>query len=723
MAQSIGSSVTSPVASNEMLDIALVGNPNTGKTSIFNALTGLRHKIGNYPGVTVEKKSGMVVGLNDLRIRIHDLPGLYSLNPKSLDEQIAKDVLLGQSSDPVPIRLVLLVADASNLGRNLYLITQVIDLGLPVVVALNMMDDAEAGGLHIDITVLSEQLGVPVVPVIASKQVGLDALRKMLAATLLHPPSARTTGILHLDAPLTADLAPVVGWLGERDTRLSPSGQTAEALRILSSDLAYDSWMQSDQTDGSKVELGQYIQQARTRLEERNVPWRMLEATLRYRQIDEVYAKAVKEVPVRQQRISARLDRVLTHRVAGPAIILLLFALIFQTIFSWAEWPMDAIQGAFNLLGAYTATLLPNGALQSLIVDGAITGVGAVVVFLPQILFLFFFLALLEDTGYMARVAFLMDRLMRSLGLSGRSVLPLLSSFACAVPGVMATRTISNWRDRLITILIAPLMSCSARLPVYILLIGAFIPDVPVLKVLSLPALVLLSMYLIGVSVAIFSALVMKNLFMKDMPPATFIMELPPYRLPSVKWIFLQLYERAKLFIIDAGRIILAISIVLWFLASYPRPAQDETILPSERISQSYAGQLGHAIEPIISPLGFDWKLGIGLITSFAAREVLVSTLATIYNVEAADETSVDLRNALRSEMNPETGKPRYSSLVAISLMVFFVLACQCMATVATVRRETNSWRWPLFMIAYMTLLAYCGSFVVFQGGRLFGFG
>ena len=722
MAQPIGSSVTSPVTSNEMLDIALVGNPNTGKTSIFNALTGLRHKIGNYPGVTVEKKSGMVVGINNLSIRVHDLPGLYSLNPKSLDERIAKEVLLGQSSDPVQLRLVLLVADASNLSRNLYLITQVIDLGLPVVVALNMMDDAEAGGLHIDVAILSEQLGVPIVPVIASKLVGLDALRKTLAATLRHPPSERTTGILRLDGPLTADLVPIVGWLGEH-TRLSPSGKTAEALRILSSDLAYDSWMQGDHPETCKVELGQYIEQARTRLEERNIPWRMLEATLRYRQIDEVYANAVNEAPVTQVRIGARLDRVLTHRIAGPIIVLLLFALIFQTIFSWAEGPMDAIQGIFNALGAYVTTLLPEGALQSLIVDGAITGVGSVVVFLPQILFLFFFLALLEDTGYMARVAFLMDRLMRSLGLSGRSVIPLLSSFACAVPGVMATRTISNWRDRLITIMIAPLMSCSARLPVYILLIGAFVPDVPVFKVLSLPALTLLSMYLIGVAVAIGVSLLMKRLVMKDRLPTTFIMELPPYRLPSVKWILLQLYERARLFIMDAGRIILAISIVLWFLASYPRPAPEEKVTPSERISQSYAGQLGHAIEPIIRPLGFDWKLGIGLITSFAAREVLVSTLATIYNVESEDETSVDLRKALRSEVNPETGEPRYSALIAISLMVFFVLACQCMATVATVKRETNSWRWPLFMIAYMTLLAYCGSLVVFQGGRLLGFG
>jgi ferrous iron transport protein B len=418
-----------------------------------------------------------------------------------------------------------------------------------------------------------------------------------------------------------------------------------------------------------------------------------------------------------------RLDRVLTHRIAGPMFVLALFALIFQTIFSWAEGPMDAIEGGIGALGEYVVTRMPEGMLQSLIVDGIIAGVGAVLVFLPQILFLFFFLALLEDTGYMARVAFLMDRLMKGLGLSGRSVIPLLSSFACAIPGIMATRTIASWKERLVTIMIAPLMSCSARLPVYILMIGAFIPDTPVLGIFSLSGITLLAMYLLGIAGAIGAALVFKWFFMPDAPSTTFIMELPPYRRPSLRWVLLQMYERAKVFITDAGQIILAISIVLWFLASYPKPDDYDMVSARERIQQSYAGQLGHWIEPAIEPLGFDWKLGIGLITSFAAREVMVSTLATIYNVEKADETSVDLRTALQNETDPATGEPIYTPLVAISLMVFFVFACQCMATVAIVKRETNSWRWPIIMIAYMTILAYIASFAVYQGGRFFGFG
>ena len=359
--------------------------------------------------------------------------------------------------------------------------------------------------------------------------------------------------------------------------------------------------------------------------------------------------------------------------------------------------------------------------LEDLLVNGVIAGVGAILIFLPQIMFLFFFLSLLENTGYMARVAFMMDRFMRGAGLSGRSVIPLLSSFACAIPGIMATRTIQNSRERLITIMIAPLMSCSARLPVYALMIGAFIPSISVLGIFSLPGLTLLAMYLLGIVAAIAAAFVLKRSKGKKQQPSTFIMELPPYRRPSLHRTFLQVYERAKIFVTDAGKIILAISIVLWFLASYPKPQTD--VSSSEAIKQSFAGQLGQVIEPVIEPLGFDWKIGIALITSFAAREVLVSTLATIYNVEGADETSVTLREAMRNERHPETGKPVYTPLVALSLMVFFALACQCMSTVAVVRRETNSWRWPFIMIAYMTILAYLGSLVVYQGGQLLGLG
>lgn len=708
--------------STQYTDVALIGNPNTGKTSIFNALTGLRQKVGNYPGVTVEKKTGTILGPNGEQIRLHDLPGLYSLTPKSMDEEIAREVLLGDSDQELDIRLIVVVADAANLNRNLYLVTQVIDLGIPIIVALNMMDSAKSEGVDIDVEALSDRLDVPVVPVIASRQYGLDHLHQTMFAQVKAPKTRKEAGTLTLDASVNNPLTPVIDWLGEH-THLTASAQTAEALRVVSSDLALESWRNGHYPEACKNDLEVAIQTTRNHLEEKEIPWRMLEAKLRYEQIDDLYEHTVRENPAAAQNLSIRLDRVFTHRIAGPMIVLALFALIFQTVFSWAEGPMDAIEGGVSAIGEYVVTQMPGGMLQSLIVDGIIAGVGAVLVFLPQILFLFFFLALIEDTGYMARVAFLMDRLMKSLGLSGRSVIPLLSSFACAIPGIMATRTIASWKDRLVTIMIAPLMSCSARLPVYILMIGAFIPDTPVLGVFSMAGVTLLAMYLLGITGAIGAALVFKWFFMPDAPSTTFIMELPPYRRPSLRWVFLQMYERAKVFITDAGQIILAISIVLWFLASYPQSEDYDTTAARDRIQQSYAGQLGHFIEPAIAPLGFDWKLGIGLITSFAAREVLVSTLATIYNVEEADETSVDLRVALQNETDPVTGESVYTPLVAVSLMVFFVFACQCMATVAIVKRETNSWRWPIIMILYMTTMAYVASFVVYQGGRFFGFG
>ncbi|MBT5874321.1 MAG: ferrous iron transport protein B [Candidatus Latescibacteria bacterium] len=703
-------------------DVALIGNPNTGKTSIFNALTGLRQKIGNYPGVTVERKSGIMDGPEGAVATLHDLPGLYSLNPKSLDEKIARDVLLGESHEDGNIKLVVVVVDAANLSRNLYLVSQVIDLDISVIVALNMMDSAENAGVHIDVQALSKRLSVPVVPIVATRETGIDLLRKEIFAAIKNPSPELPDGILSLDDTISTSIAPVSDWLIEH-TELSSSARIAEALRIISSDISADVWRQIDGPPDCLAHFNEFVADARAQLEERDISWRMLEATLRYRQIDEIYADTVREVRPEIDSISVRLDMVLTHRFAGPIIVVVLFALIFQTVFSWAEWPMDLIESAVASAGAAAATQMPEGMIRNLTVDGIIAGVGAVLVFLPQILFLFFFLALLEDTGYMARVAFLMDRLMKSLGLSGRSVIPLLSSFACAIPGIMATRTISSARDRLITIMIAPLMSCSARLPVYVLMIGAFVPNEPVLVIFSLPGVTLLTMYLLGICAAIAAALVFKRVLKQSDTPTSFIMELPPYRRPSIRWVLMQMYERARIFITDAGQIILAISIVLWFLASYPQADSTDNLTPRERISESYAGQLGHAIEPAIKPLGFDWKLGIGLITSFAAREVLVSTMATIYNVEEASETSVDLRTALRNETDPVTGERVYTPLVAVSLMVFFVLACQCMATVAIVKRETNSWLWPTIMVSYMTGLAYLASLIVYQTGIGLGLG
>ena len=734
-------------ARESVYDVLLVGNPNTGKTSVFNSLTGLRQKTGNYPGITVEKKTGTVAGPAGKQLRLHDLPGMYSLTPKTLDESIAREVLIGETDEDLDIRLILVVADASNLNRNLYLVTQLIDLGIPVAVAMNMMDNAISSGVHIDLDALSDRLGVPIVPVVASRQHGIDQLREMMfdladASTSGTGPSGEaTTGSSGPTSPpapvsfaerfprrrllgglLDEALSPAAAWFGEH-TKLNDVAQTSEALRVTSSDQALKTWMEGRQDQSFKDDLKQIVEQTRGQLDQMQVPWRMLETILRYDQIDELYSTVVREERDSDASLSVRLDRVFTHRVAGPVIVLAVFALVFQSIFSWAEAPMSAIEDGIGVLGAFVYEIMPEGLLRNLLVDGVIAGVGAVLVFLPQILFLFFFLALLEDTGYMARVAFLMDRFMKGMGLSGHSVLPLLSSFACAIPGIMATRRISNWKDRLITIMIAPLMSCSARLPVYILLIGAFFPATSILGVFSLPGLMLFSMYLLGIAAAIGAAMVFKRFFMKDADSTSFVMELPPYRRPSLKWVVLQMFERARVFVTDAGQIILAISVVLWFLASYPQPDDYESMSSRSRIQQSYAGQLGHLIEPAIEPLGFDWKVGIGLITSFVAREVLVSTMATIYNVEEADETSVDLRTALQSEVDPDTGERVYTPLVAISLMVFFALACQCMATVAIVKRETNSWKWPIVMVLYMTALAYAGSFAVYQGGLLLGFG
>lgn len=730
-----------------VIDVLLVGNPNTGKTSVFNSLTGLRQKTGNYPGVTVEKKTGIVTGPDGGTLRLHDMPGMYSLTPKSLDDSIAREVLIGEADEDLDIRLIVVVADASNLNRNLYLVTQLIDLGIPVAVAMNMMDNAASSGVHIDLDALSEQLQVPIVPVIASRQQGIEELSRMMfdlvgpgapvpgstgeAETGSTGPVPPSPGISFaerfprrrlLGGLLDEALAPAAAWFGEH-TNLNEVAQTSEALRVTSSDQALQTWMEGRQDPSCKEDLKRIVEQTRGRLDELQVPWRMLETILRYDQIDDLYSRVVREDRDAQDSLSVRLDRAFTHRVAGPVIVLAVFALVFQSIFSWAEAPMTLIEDGIGALGAFVYQFLPAGLLRDLLVDGVIAGVGAVLVFLPQILFLFFFLALLEDTGYMARVAFIMDRFMKSMGLSGHSVMPLLSSFACAIPGIMATRTIKNWKDRLITIMIAPLMSCSARLPVYILLIGAFFPSMTILGVFTLQGLMLFSMYIFGIVVAIGAALVFKRFFMKDAVPTSFVMELPPYRRPSLKWVLLQMFERAKVFVTEAGQIILAISVVLWFLASYPQPDEYDTLSSRSRIQQSYAGQLGQLIEPAIEPLGFDWKVGIGLITSFVAREVLVSTMATIYNVEEADETSVDLRSSLRSEVDPETGERVYTPLVAVSLMVFFALACQCMATVAIVKRETNGWRWPIVMVLYMTALAYVGSLVVYQGGLLLGYG
>ena len=673
------------------LTIALAGNPNAGKTTLFNALTGMRQKVANYPGVTVERKEG-VWRINGAQstARLIDLPGLYSLDATSLDEQIARDVLTGKLKDLSKPDAIIAVVDATNLERNLYLVTQLLEYKIPVVVALTMVDVAEKQSLVIDTKKLSELLQAPVVEVKAAQKIGIEELADKV-----------------LSAVRSAE--------EKNDVEFSESG---------AEDNSSDSFIHLSLQDDSEINRKIFA---------------------RYNFISNVYQETVKTKESEERSLSEKIDRVLTHKFFGLVILIAILLLVFQTIFSWANLPMDLLEQGFGALGDFARASLPEGMLTDLIVDGVIAGVGGVLVFLPQILLLFFFLSILEDTGYMSRAAFLLDRLMRGVGLHGKAFLPLLSSFACAIPGIMATRTIESPKDRLATIMIAPFMSCSARLPVYTLMIATFFAGQTIFGFVSLGAVLILAMYSLGIIVAIIIGWILKRTLLKA-PPPPFVMELPPYRMPNFRAVFLNVFQRAGMFVKRAGTVILAISIILWALMYFPRSnqpsavnnqqtengasnvefvSQDEqqTNKEAQQLKNSFAGKLGHAIEPVIQPLGFDWKIGVALIASFAAREVLVSTLSIIYSVgKDANEESESLIDAVRSAKKDD-GSLAWTPLTALTLMVFFVLAMQCMSTVAVVRRETNSWKWTLFMVGYMTGLAYFAAFLTYQGGKLLGFG
>ncbi len=637
------------------LNIAIAGNPNAGKTSLFNALTGLRQKVANYPGVTVEQKIGRWAFSADLPpANLIDLPGLYSLDATSLDEEIARDILLGRSATAEAIDAIVVVVDGTNLVRNLFLATQLIETGKPLVLALTMFDVAERDRVRIDVQRLSQALGVPCVPVVARSRRGLKELGQAVRSAI------ESTKAAH-----------------------------RPELRIASA---------SDNQRSALIK--------------------------RYAFIERLVSDAVDAPHRKGTSTTERIDRVATHRIFGPLLLLLVMVLVFQTIFSWASLPMAIIENVFGVLGVFIRAHFPRGLLTDLMVDGVIAGVGGVLVFLPQILMLFFFIAILEDSGYMSRAAFLMDRIMRSAGLHGKAFVPLLSSFACAVPGIMATRTIENPKDRIATIMIAPFMSCSARLPVYTLMIAAFFSGQKVLGFISTGALMILSMYVLGLVAAVVMALLLKRTVLKA-PPPTFLMELPPYRVPNVRDVARTMCMRAGIFVKRAGTVILGISILLWALAAFPRTAtsgRNRADTASLQLQNSFAGRAGQLLEPAIAPLGFDWKIGIGLITSFAARETIISTLSVVYNVgEQSDVKSGTLVEAMHRAKRAD-GSPVWTPLVGLSVMIFFLLACQCMSTVAIVRRETNSWRWPLFMVGYMFVLAYVASFLAYQGGRLLGF-
>jgi ferrous iron transport protein B len=740
----VTSSTAHPPASPRR--VVLTGNPNCGKTTLFNVLTGLRAKVGNYAGVTVERKEGRLLHApKESPVTILDLPGTYSLVPQSLDEQIARDVLLRRVSEVGTPDLVVVVVDASNLERNLYYATQVLELGYPTAIALNMVDVAESNGMEVDAQQLSAELGAPVFPMVASVGSGLEPFRGFLLGS---PPQLQASPrFCVVSPPFQSELAKIETLLvsGPENRRASA---WAEALLLVT-----DERNTAANLAAHPAPVGAAVRAARTRLDSEGIEWRSASIEARYQAVSKIHDAVLTAPMDLSETFSDRCDRVVTHRVWGTVIFVAVMFLMFQSIFTFAQWPMGWLEAAVTWLGDFARVRIPSGDLQSLIVDGAIAGVGSVVVFLPQICLLFLGIGLLEDTGYMARAAFLMDRLMSKVGLHGKSFIPMLSSFACAIPGIMATRTIESPKDRLVTILVAPLMSCSARLPVYALLIAACIPDIRLLGVVKLAGLMMLAMYLLGIVVALLMAWLFKKTLLKGEPPLL-IMELPPYKRPVLRVVARHMWDRSRLFLRRAGTVILGINILLWFFATYPRSSELERRFEEERtaaraalagqggaaleqalreinakesgerLRYSMAGRLGHWIEPVIAPLGFDWKIGVGIVASFAAREVFVSTMSVVYNVGDGGDGeggSTTLERTLRQQRRPD-GTPMYSPLLAVTLMVFYVFALQCVSTVAVVRRETNGWKWPLFQWAYMGGLAWGLAFITWHGGRWLGF-
>ena len=686
---------------------ALVGNPNCGKTTLFNALTGLKQKVGNYPGVTVEKKTGTTYSQHGQPITVIDLPGTYSLAARSPDEAVTRDVLLGRRTDtPAPDR-VLCIVDATNLERNLYLVHQVLDLGRPVIVVLNMMDLAIKTGLNIRVARLERELGIPVIPCEASNGKGLIELR--LAMSRGDLPLARHAW--DIPPPIASAVTELQACLTTNDGK-APLCARAEALLLLTD-------QDSVRVAGSvplATRTTEVLHGWQKRWAAEGTDWAASLVTARYEAIKRITAEVVLSSGQTGPNTSDRIDAVVTHRVWGWLVLIGIMTLLFISIFSLAEPPMNWIDDRFAALADLVKDAMPAGDLRNLITDGAVAGVGGVVKFLPQILILFFFVGLLENTGYMARAAFMMDGLMGRVGLNGKSFIPLLSSYACAIPGIMATRTIEAPRDRLVTILVAPLMSCSARLPVYLLMIAALLPGERVS--VATKAGIMVGMYALGTLGAfVFAWLFKRTLLRGESPPM--IMELPPYQMPKVRDIALHMWERAWSFLRQAGTVILGVSIILWFLSAYPKAPEGTP--PAQQLAQSYAGRAGHAIEPVIKPLGFDWQIGIGLISSFAAREVFVGTMGIVFNAESDNDNTEPLRKAMLNAHWPD-GRALFTPLVCLTLMIFYVFAMQCMSTLAVVKQETASWKWPLFQTAYLTGTAWIVCFIVYQAGHLLGY-
>ena len=701
--------------------VAVAGNPNSGKTTLFNALTGAHAKIGNYPGITVESRTAEAELPRAGRVTLVDVPGTYSLTARSPDEEVAINSLLGRKGLPRP-DAVLVVLDAVALERSLFFLMQVMEFGLPVIAVVNMIDAARGEGIDLHFDALRKELGIPVVGTVARRRQGLDLVREalddLLADGKAPPPPA---WLWEPCAELSRDLDGFDAAIREEVHFSLPTPSARRAFAL---------WLMMSVTPHSELEVRPRLRgialETRARLEAAGRDLAREAVAARYAKIDLLAPRLITRNPPRSHQ-TERIDAVLTHPLWGTAVFVSIMGLIFQTLFSWSEPFMGLIEGGVGGLAGALRGVLPAGFLRDLLLDGVIAGVGGVLVFLPQILFLFLFISILEGTGYLARAAFLIDRLMRKLGLHGQAFVPMLSGYACAIPAIMATRTIDNRRDRFLTIMAVPLISCSARLPVYTLVIALTFPAAQKIGFLSTGTLVLLGIYVLSSLLALLAVGLLGRTVFKGRP-RPLLLELPAYRMPDPKTVLMVMWERSRAFLTTAGTVILVMTVVLWVLLSFPRagadlpPGADAAAVQSEQLRHSYAGRIGGALEPAIAPLGFDWKIGIGLIGAFAAREVFVGTMGVVYGVggegDPADDT---LRAAMLRDRRPD-GRPVWSPLTGVSLIVFFMIAMQCMSTLAVTRRETASWGWTLFMLGYLTAAAYLASLLVYQGGRALGF-
>lgn len=697
----------------QKIKIALAGKPNTGKSSLFNLLTGLNQHTGNFPGVTVDKRTGMCMLDENTMAEIIDMPGTYSLYPRTLDEQIVAETFANEKNENYPNRVVL-IADATNLKNCLLLLSQLMDLGFPIVLAVNMMDLAARSGLSIDIKRMSEELDMPVVMINARSGQGVEDLKKALASDV-----RRSSRNVFMPAP-------------EMKTSIK---EVREHFELKTDYDAYQYLQLGPKLNFLAPEEKQFISGVAEKNKFLPARFQGAETIQRYEFIQDLLNKIIIRTPTPDwKKTSQSIDGILTHKVWGYLIFFAVLFLIFQSIFAWATVPMDFIDNGFASLSGLLSQWLPEGPFFDLITQGLVPGIGGIVIFIPQIAILFAFISILEETGYMARVVFLMDKVMRKFGLSGKSVVPLMSGVACAIPAILATRTIENWKERLITILVTPLMSCSARLPVFTILVALIIPDDKVLGFFNLQGLALMALYILGFLAALFSAWLMK-LIIQSEERSYLLMEMPTYRTPKWSNVGFTILEKTKAFVFGAGKVILAISVILWVLASYGPGTQmagardmvelkyqnlnaDSLTIENEiaayKLEHSYAGILGKWMEPVIQPLGYDWKIGIALITSFAAREVFVATVATIYSLGTTEEDAT-IKEKLKNEINPATGGPRFTPAVGFSLLLFYTFAMQCMSTLAVVYRETKGWKWPAIQMAYMTGLAWLSAFAAYQ--------